>query len=1130
MNRTLWVSLLALAAANAARAEGPPATSIVADTDLERSFGTTVTSAGPLYLIDGGQVAGTNLFHSFANFDLAQGDTAAWTFSSGDAASITNVINRVTGGSPSQLFGMLDSTALPNADFYFINPAGIVFGQGAQVNVPAAAYFSTASELRFGSDPALQIATPSGSTLLVSPPQSFGFIGTEGDINLSGAGQYYGEGTDLLPNRNPLHFSAQNISIEESGLVHDGLFMAATGQQEADVPLDGRSYWPLSGTIDIDGAQLRSGWLGPISGDGSFVGGGVVIRAGELEATGLTLSVDAARVSAGGALAIDINVAELVLDRSALSANASYGGSGGAVFIMAGTAALVNGSSVATSTYWGNAEDQAGEITLRIFGDLLIDGGGISSDVWGPGYAGNIAIEAETLNMIGGQISTDAPYGGSGGQISIDIRQTMTMSEYSNISTTNGSGPYGYAEGPAGEIGIHAGELIMAGGVRSGTISSSSSNASRAGAVIVDIDGTLLMDNGAAILAESGTSLGSSGQINVFAGALDMRGLASISTNAAGAAESGTIWVEVYGPLDLYRSQISTSASGTGAAGNVTIAVGGPATLEQVSAILSDGGAGGAGSISLFAGSLDMVVSDISSSAGDGGNAGEVLIDVAEAIYLDDWAVISTNAGDFVDPFVPGDAGLIYISAGSFTMNGSAQIQSVALGPGRGGDLVLNVAGAMNILDAYIMTDAGAEGDSGSITITADSGLIDFSWISSTNGDGEGGSISIEIAGDLTVEDYSNIFTDSWGNGAGGDVSIAASTLILDQSGVTSVAYWDGDGGDVLIEADKLIMRNGATIATDIDGAGLGGLVSVITGELEMTDESRISSDALEYATGAAGDVSIEADRIAMRSGSSIGSDARGDGTSGTVDVRADTLDMRGGAEISTNSVSANAAGIVTIEADEILLSGAGTQIASINLSDEDAAGDAGLIYIEAGFVRIADGARITTNSLNGAAGDIELSMPSDGLLILTGESDPGVIETSSGPGVGGRITIASPLAIISNGGSILALGDSGGANVLIDTPHFISSTDRFNQVAVDGELTFDTTPGDVSSGTVRSDLEVLDASGVLRGQCSAVRATGRASQLNIRPVGPFANMTAALPGNDGAIQDHSSVAVGGCQ
>ena len=138
MRRVGWVSLLALASAHAQVLSAQVTTNIVPDVALDRSLGTSATALGSMTTIDGGTLTGTNLFHSFSVFDLGSGDTARWVHGGGDANGISNVINRVTGGTSSSIFGTLDSTALPNADFFFIIPAGIIFGEGAQVNVPAA--------------------------------------------------------------------------------------------------------------------------------------------------------------------------------------------------------------------------------------------------------------------------------------------------------------------------------------------------------------------------------------------------------------------------------------------------------------------------------------------------------------------------------------------------------------------------------------------------------------------------------------------------------------------------------------------------------------------------------------------------------------------------------------------------------------------------------------------------------------------------------------------------------------------------------------------------------------------------------------------------------------------------------
>ena len=211
------------------------------------------------------------------------------------------------------------------------------------------------------------------------------------------------------------------------------------------------------------------------------------------------------------------------------------------------------------------------------------------------------------------------------------------------------------------------------------------------------------------------------------------------------------------------------------------------------------------------------------------------------------------------------------------------------------------------------------------------------------------------------------------------------------------------------------------------------------------------------------------------------------------------------------------------IHADTLTMTGLGTEISSENSSIDP--GDAGTITISTNRATIAEGARIGTNSLSGAAGDIDIQMSPTSVLTLEGKTLPGTIETSSGPGTGGIITIASPLAIIINGGTISALGEAGGANVRIDTNYFIPSSDRINVVEVNGTLTFSNAIYDVSSGTTDADLSMLDASGVLQGQCSSMRASGNVSQLNIRPSGPYGSAI----WSDIVVVEPASNPAGGC-
>ncbi|MBD2041363.1 filamentous hemagglutinin N-terminal domain-containing protein, partial [Microcoleus sp. FACHB-672] len=108
--------------------------------------GTVVTPQGNGFNITGGNLSkdGTNLFHSFTQFGLSAGQIA--NFQSNPA--ILNILGRVTGGDASIINGLIQITG-GHSNLFLINPAGIVFGPNASLNVPAAFTATTANRIGF---------------------------------------------------------------------------------------------------------------------------------------------------------------------------------------------------------------------------------------------------------------------------------------------------------------------------------------------------------------------------------------------------------------------------------------------------------------------------------------------------------------------------------------------------------------------------------------------------------------------------------------------------------------------------------------------------------------------------------------------------------------------------------------------------------------------------------------------------------------------------------------------------------------------------------------------------------------------------------------------------------------------
>jgi filamentous hemagglutinin family protein len=104
----------------------------------DSTLGTQVTGANNNFTITGGLTRGQSVLHSFQDFSVPTGGTA--TFSS--AVGTQAIVTRVTGNLSSDINGIINTQG---ANFFLINPNGIVFGSGAQLNVGKAFVASTAT-------------------------------------------------------------------------------------------------------------------------------------------------------------------------------------------------------------------------------------------------------------------------------------------------------------------------------------------------------------------------------------------------------------------------------------------------------------------------------------------------------------------------------------------------------------------------------------------------------------------------------------------------------------------------------------------------------------------------------------------------------------------------------------------------------------------------------------------------------------------------------------------------------------------------------------------------------------------------------------------------------------------------
>jgi filamentous hemagglutinin family protein len=138
------------------------------------SVGPAQSLSGPAFSIGSalGTLSGNNLFHSFSTFNLSAGESATFTGSS----TLANIVARVTGGTGSSIDGTIATQTGGTPSVFLVNPAGIIFGPNASLNVEGSFHVSTADYLKFADGAKFMSNLGDGSTFSTAEPAAFGFL------------------------------------------------------------------------------------------------------------------------------------------------------------------------------------------------------------------------------------------------------------------------------------------------------------------------------------------------------------------------------------------------------------------------------------------------------------------------------------------------------------------------------------------------------------------------------------------------------------------------------------------------------------------------------------------------------------------------------------------------------------------------------------------------------------------------------------------------------------------------------------------------------------------------------------------------------------------------------------------
>ncbi len=1057
---------------------------------------------GPAYQIPQalGRLAGANLFHSFSAFSVGSGESATFTTST---PGIANVISRVTGGSPSQIDGTLRLSAADGAPaLFFINPAGVAFGAGAQVDVPGAFHVGTADYVRFP-DGRLYADPARGSTFSSAPPEAFGFLGTQrATLAVQGGAEMVARLTQ------PMTLAAGDILVDASTVAVGGgaeLRLVAMGLQAGEVPFGG-ALPAGGGVLAVRGGSYVAtlSALPGAPGRLRLSAGDVLVEGSQLQSRG---SNDPQALGTGGDIEVRASGTVALTEGGAIESTTYGTGDAGAIAIQAGQVRLAGGSYI----FSGSSDlsgGRAGAIDVTAAGLLSLQAGSsISTEAYGQAAPGAIALRAGELWMDGGEVVSRGTAGASA--MSVAVQGALVLQAEGRIAT------FADGDADAGAVNVQAGSLQLR---TRGFIGSLTNGGGAAGHVDVAVQGDALMQSGGWILSSS-AGTGDAGGVTLSAANLRMDA-ASITSNTVGensAARAGDIAVQVAGRLALTgESSIDTSTLTHGRAGDLRV---------RAADIVLDG------------------QSRLNSRALNGsGDAGLLDVAASGSLVLRGASSLSTTSS------TAGNAGEVRVQAASIDMDGNAAIDSLTGldSLGRGGNVQVTTSGLLRLRDkAHITTIAGGVGHAGNVQIQADAIDMDsgayVSAATEPEAIGNAGRLNLRAAGDIAIRGGAFVNSDVYGTGDAGQVELAARNITVADGGrISSVSFSNiGSGGRIAVQASgELAVLGGAaagdpagTISTSTFGQSDGGAITIDAGSVRLAGRgATISSFAQEGSTGNAGRVDVQASGLVHLSdgaGISTSTASLGDGgavnvraaevyigssggvfsstlqgsqgRAGSIDVRAvGNLSLQDGV-LSSSTYGTGAAGSVRAQAARIVLEGAQAYIDAADpggrsgqtgsvsvLADESITLRDGAVVSIGNFAVLADPARPSPTTLRMAAPRITLqggslvtaassgNVAASAIVVEAGQLqlDGSGISTAANDGNGGAITVRADTALQLRRSAIMTsvFGTAGdGGDIAITTPALALES---------GFIQANTAARDAAGGLVRIDVGGLVASG----------------------------------------------------
>jgi filamentous hemagglutinin family protein len=1056
-----------------------------------------------------GGATGTNLFHSFGDFNVPTNNIANFLNSGSiDLANpnvilpsglpTSNILGRINGGNPSSIFGMIQTNGpggFPNANLFLMNPNGFLFGPTATINVGGMVTFTTADYLRHTDNTQFNaVAGPADLLLTAAPVAAFGFLGNNpAAIAIQGSTLQVAQGQSLSLVGGNQGFIATDPDTGNpipvpGGITMTGGKLSAPGGQINVVSVASPGE-VVAGTLayapNVNGQSF--GGLGSINiSQQSFIdasgnnGGTVSIRGGQLVVNDSTIAANttgpaAGPQAAGMSGAVTLSASTIQLENGAtVQANAENGGSAGTITIQgvegngsAATNVTMDNATVSTTISGGSAASTPGTISVIADTVTLNNGTFITADTFGAAPAGNITFDVGTLTA-----------NGAGGPIRIHVvpESLITSPTFSHTGVLIASDSTSLDAGAG-----RAGQITIQGVHGPGSIARS-----------VSLDDTIL-------------------HTRVFGGTADTMP-AAITITADSVALSG-----LSGQVEIY-----TTTNGAAPAGNVAF------NVNTLRANVNPDGS------FIPAGKPRRVLIGSPSEKPDstGGPAGAVIISGPGAESTDPAKLVATSNTE-IDTFAVGGSRTstpapIIITADTAALNNLTILVTTSNGAAPAGNIVLNVdtlrvnvnpdGTPITNADRVFLNSPGSGLDStggpaGTITISGlrpgdPAKLVDL-YNAQFSTAVEGGTAAlapgtITITADtMNMSGGTHIFSFTDSAAPAGNIALHVNTLRsnVNPDGTLINGQIFAQITSESIGTNSIPTPEGAVLISDVPGRA--GTVTISGISPESTDPARLValnntrlSTLVVGGTAATNPatITVTADTVRLTNSPNITTETSGGAPAGHLAFNVNTLTVDQASKISSGTSGTGPGGTVTIAAGQSVTLNHGSSI----FASSTGPGIAGDITINAGNQFAMTNSSVTTEANQSSGGAIKITTNPNGTVQLTDSTISASV--LNGAGGGGSVNIDPQFVLLQNS-QILANAVQGpGGNIFIstnlllpDANSVISASSQFGQ---NGTITIQS-PIAPASRIVPLSQKPLAATSLLNLHCTKL-AEGNFSSFTV--------------------------------